>query len=269
MSSSIQSPQSPSKASPDYVNKTFMPYRLDEGVGQRAAIGLIALSSDQTIEHEWRRLLNLDGVAFFVNRIHNFPEVTPANLKKMEADLSKAAALIIPAVPLDVIAYGCTSAAMIIGEEAVARHIRTARRGNERVTTPITAAKVALKTLAIRRIALLTPYIEEINRTMRAYLEEAGFQVPVMGSFNNACDHEVMRISLESIQSAALELGLYPSVDAVFIACTSLRGAALVESLEARLHKPVITSCYALAWHALRLAGYTDPVVGQGTLFQL
>lgn len=251
------------------VNKTPMPYRLDQGIAHRAAIGLIALATDQTIEQEWRQLLNIEGVAFFANRIFNSAAITLENLKMMEADLAESAALILPDVSLDVIAYACTSASMLIGEEVVARHICQGRGTDVKCTTPITAAKAAFQELGVGNIALLTPYIEEINRQLRSHLETAGIKVPVMGSFNNGNDNEVMRISLDSIRDAALELGGEPSVDGVFISCTSLRGAALIEILEAQLNKPVTTSCHALAWHALRLAGCTEPVPGQGRLFRI
>lgn len=246
-----------------------MPYSLDQGVAHRAAIGLIALATDQTIEREWRQLLNIEGVAFFANRIFNSASITPENLKVMEADLAKSAALILPDISLDVIAYACTSGSMLIGEEVVARHIRQGRGIDVQCTTPLTAAKAAFRKLGIGKIALLTPYIEEINQQLRSHLETAGIEVPVMGSFNNGNDNEVMRISLDSIHDAALELGAEPSVGGVFISCTSLRGAALIETLESQLNKPVTTSCHALAWHALRLADCAEPVPGQGRLFRI
>jgi maleate isomerase len=243
-------------------------YCLDAGVGWRAAIGLLVLATDQTIEYEWRRLLNLEGVAFFVNRIANAATVTPENLRAMEADLTGAAAHILPEIPLDVIAYGCTSAAVFIGEDTVTRRILLGRAEAVKVTTPITAAKAACRALGTSRIAVLTPYIEAINQRIQDHLEAAGLEVPVMRSFNNSDDNSVMRISPASILAAAQDLGSDPGVEMVFIACTSLRGAALIEELEAQLNQPVTTSCHAMAWHALRLAGYSDPGAGQGQLFR-
>jgi maleate isomerase len=42
-----------------------------------------------------------------------------------------------------------------------------------------------------------------------------------------------------------------------------------VEGLEAKLGKPVTSSNHALAWHCLRLAGYTAPLKGFGRLMQV
>ena len=61
--------------------------------------------------------------------------------------------MILPGVPLDVVAYGCTSGAMVIGEDRVAERIRAARP-DVAVTTPITGALAALQALGAKRIAL-------------------------------------------------------------------------------------------------------------------
>jgi maleate isomerase len=250
------------------VNRRNLPFTLDGGIAHRAAIGLVVLATDQTIEHEWRQMLRLDGVAFYESRIYNSPTITPETLAEMEGGISAAAALIKPGVPLGAVAYGCTSGAMVIGEERVFALLREAWP-NKPCTTPITAALAGLRTLGARRIALLTPYIDEINQMMRRYIEARGVAVPAMGSFNNGNDNEVARIAAPSLEAAIVELGSHKSVDAVFIACTSLRVASLIERAEARLGKPVTSSNHAMAWHALRLAGYTEQVSGFGRLFRM
>ena len=250
------------------VNRRHLPFELDAGIAARAAIGLVVLATDHTIEHEWRRMLALPGVAFYESRIYNSNQVTPETLQAMEAGLAGAAGLIRPGERLDVMAYGCTSGSMVIGEEKVFQRLREARPGIP-CTTPITAALAAFTALGLARIALLTPYIDEINRMMRSYIEARGVAVPVMGSFNHEDDNEVARITPASIADAVLELGREASVDGVFVSCTSLRVAEHVAAMEAKLKKPVTASNHAMAWHSLRLAGYRDAVPGFGRLFQL
>ncbi len=250
------------------VNRMHIPFELDAGVSARAAIGLIVLATDHTIEHEWRRMLGIEGVAFYESRIHNAVQITPETLKAMEAGLATAAGLIRPGEHLDVMAYGCTSGTMVMGEETVFARIREARPGIA-CTSPITAALAGFAALGVARIALLTPYIDAINRMMRDYIEARGIAVPVMGSFNHENDNEVARISPASIEAAVLELGRHGSVDAVFVSCTSLRVAERVAAMEAKLGKPVTASNHAMAWHSLRLAGYRDPVPGFGRLLAI
>jgi maleate isomerase len=249
------------------VNRTHMPFQLDDGIAARARIGLIVLATDHTIEHEFRQLMQIPGVAYYAARIQNAAEINPTTLAAMEAGLAGAAGLILPGIPLDVVAYGCTSASVVIGEENVFKRIHEVRPG-VKCTTPITALQAGLKALGGRRIALLTPYIDSVNRRFKTYLEARGVAVPVVGSFNHEDDNEVARISTQSIYDAALELGRHPEVDAVFVSCTSLRVAAIAERLEQELGKPVTSSNHAMAWHCLRLSGVTEKIEGWGRLFR-
>jgi maleate isomerase len=248
------------------INRQHLPHRLDGGIAARAAIGVIVLATDQTLEHEFRRLLDLPGVAFYESRIVNDAAITPATLAAMEARLTQATHVILPGLPLDVVAFGCTSAAMVIGEEQVFARIREARP-DVACTTPITAAFAAFEALGARRLALLTPYRDDINRFMRDYIEARGFRVPVMGSFNEEDDRKAARIDLASIRDAAIDLGRADTVDAVFVSCTSLRLIDAVTEIEAALRKPVTSSNHAMAWHCLRLAGVEDSRIGLGRLF--
>jgi maleate isomerase len=248
------------------VNRQHLPHRLDGGIATRAAIGVIVLATDQTLEHEFRRLLDLPGVAFYESRIVNDAAITPATLAAMEAGLTQATDVILPGLPLDVVAFGCTSASMVIGEEQVFARIREARPGVA-CTTPITAAFAAFEALGARRLALLTPYRDDINRFIRDYIEARGFRVPVMGSFNQEDDRKAARIDLASIRDAAIDLGRADAVDAVFVSCTSLRLIDAVAEIEAALGKPVTSSNHALAWHCLRLAGIDEPRSRFGALF--
>ncbi len=250
------------------VNRKHIPFELDGGVAERARIGLIVLATDHTLEHEFRQIFRMNGVATYATRIRNAAEINPTTLAAMEAGLAAAADVILPGIPLDVVAYGCTSASVVIGEENVFKRIHETRP-EAKCTTPITGGVLGLKALGAKRIALLTPYIDSVNQRFKSYIEAKGLEVPVVGSFNHENDNEVARISTKSIYDAALELGRNKEVDGVFVSCTSLRVAEIAESLERELGKPVTSSNHAMAWHCLRLAGITEPIDGWGRLFRI
>jgi len=250
------------------VNLKHLPHELDAGLGARASIGLVVLSSDQTIEHEYRRLVNLPGVAVYQTRISNDNAISPDSLRAMEARITASVDLLLPGMPMDVIGYGCTSASMLIGEQRVMAMIHAARP-DALCTTPITAAKAAFEQLAMERIALLTPYSDEINEEIRAYLEAGGIRVPVMGSFNVHDDRQACRIAPASVRDAAIRLGSHAGVDGVFVSCTALRVAEVVEEIETALGKPATASNHAMAWHSLRLAGINEPREGLGRLYRI
>ena len=247
------------------IDKRHLPYMLDEGIGHRARIGIIALPDDLTIEHELRMLFDLPGVACFVNRLPCAATITPANLKAMEGEIARAASLILPELSVDVMAYGCTSGSLFIGPAAVHELIHTAHP-HTICTTPVEAASAALEALEARSIALITPYADEINQRLREHLQQNRFEVPVMGSWNEPLDAKVGRISPESIRKAVLDLGCSDRVDTVFISCTNLRALSILEELEDELGKPVISSNAALGWHCLRLAGVEERLPRYGSL---
>ncbi len=243
-------------------------FALDTGIAARARIGLIVLATDHTLEYECRRIFRLPGVALYGTRIRNEAAINPTTLAAMEAGLAPAAALILPGTPLDVIGYGCTSASVVMGSAKVAARIAEARP-EAKITDPIAAAIAGLRALGARRIALLTPYIDSVNQRFRAYIEQQGLVVSVIGSFLHEDDNEVARISTASIRQAALALGRRKDVEAVFVSCTSLRVVEIAAELEAEMGKPVTSSNHALAWHCLRLAGIDDKFPDLGRLFRI
>lgn len=244
------------------------PFALGSGPASRAAIGLVVLATDHTIEHEWHRIMQLDGVALYETRLFNSADIRPQTLAAMEGDIAPAVSLLLPGQRMDVVAFGCTSGAMVIGENQVFARIRESRPGVA-CTSPITAAQVALQALGARRIALLTPYVKSVSDWMAGYVAERGFDVTASASYEHADDNEVARIDAASIRASVLELGRSPDVDAVFVSCTSMRLAAQVAALEQAIGKPVISSNHAMAWHALRLAGVKDALPQWGRLYTL
>jgi len=241
---------------------------LDAGLARRAAIGLVVLASDQTLEHEFRELIRIPGVAFYESRVFNDNEITPETLRAIGPRIAPSLELILPGVPLDVVGFGCTSATMTLGESVVFAEIHKARP-EVACTTPVTAALAAFRALGARRIGLLTPYSRRINEGLARYFESRGIGVAAMATFDRPDDREAARITLASVEKGAARLAAAPGVECVFVSCTSLRVAAAVERIEGRGGVPVTSSNHAMAWHCLRLGGIEDRVEGAGRLFGL
>lgn len=233
------------------------------------AIGLIVLATDYTIEHEWRLIFqSIGGVALYHTRIHNDDCVTPDTLRAMAPRITECAATLTPATPLDVIAYGCTSASVLIGDAAVTAAIHQAKP-TAQCTTPSAAAVAALRALNTTRIGLITPYTTAINQDLAAYFTAQGFTVTALATFNEPHDSRVAHISTAAIRNAIITLLTATPVEALFISCTSIRGLHAIATLEAEFHLPLLTSNQVLAWHALRLATHPISLPQFGTLFTL
>lgn len=246
------------------TNLTGMAYDTDAGIGRRANIGLLVLQTDLTIEEEFRKILP-EGVALYHSRLLSPAQITPENLRKMEVEIPVAAGLL-PAIPFKSIGFGCTSGALVIGEPVVAERVHQVRP-EAAATDPVTAAIAALKALKAAKVGLLTPYLPEINASLRRQLQERGLNIPVMGSFNQPDDYTVARISTDAIKAAIIRLASSDDVDSVFVSCTSLRVASIAAEVEAIIGKPVTSSNHAMAWHMLRLAGINDIMPQHGRLF--
>src|SRR5580693_6181670 len=111
--------------------------------GERFRIGLLALSTDLAFERDFALLAGSDDIVTFTTRINLATPNNEENFLALEKELPSAAALIVPSSRLDVIAFGCTSASMLIGPDRVEAAIRSGRPGIN-VTNPATAAMAAL-----------------------------------------------------------------------------------------------------------------------------
>jgi maleate isomerase len=233
----------------------------------RWRIGLIALASDHTTERDFARMSPGPEVAVYVNRIANANPTTVENLRKMQPRLSEAASLILPEETLDVIAYSCTSASVVIGDAVVAASIRDGKPGVPCVT-PGAAAAAAFEALSVTKISILTPYTAEVSEEIGRYFTGRGLDVRSLACFGMEDDRLMARVKGETIVEAARDV-TDPEAEALFISCTALRGAEVAQAIEDRLGKPVVTSNQAMYWRALRIAGCTRTVAGHGRLLTM
>lgn len=243
------------------------PYDLVDPIGTKATFGLIALQTDETIEHDFRRLFADPGFAFYVTRVPSGDAVNPDTLSAMAKDLPRAASLLPPSARFDAVGYGCTSGSTLIGPDTVSDLVK---RGavTKGVANPLSGALGALNKVDAQRVALVTPYIDSVVAPLRAAFEAHGFTVPATLSFGEEMEEKVARIDPASIRAAALAVGHDPDVDAVFLSCTNLRTLDIIDDLEATLGKPVLSSNQVLAWQMAELAGGAALANPPGRLFR-
>ena len=132
-------------------------------------VGLLALSTDLTIEKDFNSICYKLPLDIFVNRIHNENPLTKENLLKMYEQIESITEKILPGEKINTIAYACTSGTIAIGEDQVKEKIQLAKPGCY-VTTPITSAIKAFNKMNIKKIAVFTPYPESVNKTISEYL---------------------------------------------------------------------------------------------------
>ncbi len=231
---------------------SYLPYELDADDPQSTPLGLIVLQTDETIEPEFSAYFSDRSYPIYVSRIPSGSKVTTDTLSEMEQALPAAADLLPKVRPYRVVGYGCTSASSVIGSKQVERLVQKSCDAAV-VTNPLRAGSACAAELGVSKFALLSPYIEEVNEPLRRAFAENGVSMEVFGSFGEAQESRVVRISRQSIVDAALKLGSDSQVEAVFISCTNIRTFDAIPEIQKWLQKPVLSSNQSLAWHMRHL----------------
>ena len=230
-------------------------------------IGLITLSTDLRIEKDFNNLIYGKNIDLFVNRIHCYNPLTNKTLTKMADNIINVTKEILPNEKLDCVAYGCTSGTVAVGYDSIKEKINKAKP-EAKVTTPITSAVKALQKMNIKNISIFTPYTESINHSVIEYFKESGINVKALHYFNIASDIDIGKVDNNYLLEVLSNLDLNES-EALFISCTALPALDLIEKLEKKLNKIILSSNQTLIWDALNLIGNKKPVVGFGKIFDV
>ena len=238
--------------------------------GTRARIGLITLATDTSVLPEYTRLMP-EGVAVYPAPIV-LPrgEVTASALAEMLAgdQLERAASLLVWA-EVDTIVFACTTGSLVHGPGWDRELIdRIERASGKPATTTTTAVLAALRAIGASALAVVTPYIDDLNRIERWFLEESGFRVTGIAGLDCATDAQIGRLTPEDAVALVQRIDT-PEADAIFISCTNFHCLPAVAALEDRHGKPVVASNLAGASAALRGIGIDDAIPGYGRLLIL
>ena len=167
-----------------------------------------------------------------------------------------------------VILFAFTSSSYALGaasDDAVrARLENRSRKIPVLLTCP--AATDALRTLGVRRVALIHPpwFTEEVNGQGLNYFRGQGFEVvrsTVLSparAFTEVPPAEIYEWVRRNVPDAA---------EAVFIGGNGFRAIAAIHALEEALHRPVLTANQVLFWQALRRVGVASKVSLYGRIF--
>ena len=230
-------------------------------------IGLITLGSDFRIEKDFNNVIYGKNIDLYVNRIHCYNPLTNETLAKMADDITDVTNNILPDQKIDCVAYGCTSGTVAAGYEIIKSKINLAKP-DAKVTTPITSTIKALKKLDIKRISIFTPYTNAINDSVVNYFKKENISVNSLTYFDIASDLDIGKVDENYLFEVLSKINLEDS-DALFVSCTALPVLSIIDKLEKKLNKIILSSNQTLIWEALNLIGYKEPVVGFGKIFDV
>jgi len=230
-------------------------------------IGALIVAPDTTPELEFPKFVP-EGVSVHFTRMQFPGSVDIESLEKLAYEGEEACKLLAP-LKVDVVAFCCTSGSFIKGvgyDEEIANKIKEKIPGATAITTT-TAVVNALQDLGVNRIGIATPYTDDLNKVAKTFFEKMGFKVLNLEGLNILDDLEIGRQPPQVAYELAKKTDT-PEIEGIFISCTNLRTAEILEKLELELHKPVISSNQATIWYALQKANVQKPVYGFGSLLE-
>jgi maleate isomerase len=187
-------------------------------------------------------------------------------LKRMAVGVETAAQLLSTAM-VDIIVYACTTGSLVkhFGwDQVLIRRIEETTHIS--ATTTSTAVIRAFKELGISKVAVASPYSQEINRLEKEFFEAHNVKVVNMIGLD-LHGEKLGDASPEMTHKLALEVNV-PEAEAVFISCTAFKSIAVIRKLEEELKKCVFSSNTATMWDVLKRLKIGDPIKGYGTLFE-
>ncbi len=164
----------------------------------------------------------------------------------------------------EVVAYLCSSGSFINGVDGE-RRLRAAicSAGPPDAVTTSGALAEVLQRLDVGRIAVLTPYVEDLTSKLHDFLAE--IEVETVSSEHLGLAGGIWKVDYRTIAERILRAD-HPDAQAIFVSCTNLPTYDLIEPLEALLQKPVLTANQLTMWASLQRMGL--PVVGPGRWHQ-
>ena len=228
-------------------------------------IGLITLASDFRIEKDFNDIIYGKNIDLYSNRINCYNPLTNETLKKMADDIPEVTKNILPDQKLDCVAYGCTSGTIAAGYQSIYKKVNLAKP-NTKVTTPITSAINALKTLKINKVSIFTPYTDEINQSVISYFKDEKIEISELSYFDIASDLDIGKVDPQHLFDVLVKQDLSKS-DALFVSCTALPVLSIIDEIEKKLGKVILSSNQTLIWDTLKQVNNQNKVDGYGLLF--
>ncbi|MCK2035721.1 aspartate/glutamate racemase family protein [Microbacterium sp. SSW1-49] len=234
---------------------------------KKARIGLLIPSLNVVAEQDFFRLLP-DGYQAISTRIR-FEGGGKAGLARMNEEVSSGTSLLVTA-GVDAVGFICTSGSFIDGPEGEQKLIESIRSELPETTPVITTSYAivdALKHMDISRIALVTPYGDDLNALEVDYFQSAGLDVKRFASLYVGAAVEAGRQDDDAAYNLARQFDR-DDLDAIVISCTNLPAIDAIDRLEKETGLPVITSNQATLWQLLRALGWSGSLPGYGALLR-
>ena len=236
---------------------------------KRVLLGMLTPSSNTILEPVTSAMVaGLDEVSahfgrFEVTRI----SLSDQALKQFQPEPILAAARLLSHAKVDVIAWNGTSSGWLgfEADENLCAAI-TAETGIPATTSVLALNEIFART-GVKRFALVSPYLDDIQEAIIANYGKSGFECVSERHLRDKGNFSFSEVTLETIWDMLMAVAA-DKPDAVTTFCTNLNGAPLAERFEKETGIPLYDTISTVVWKSLRMGGVdTARVEGWGRLF--
>lgn len=187
-------------------------------------------------------------------------------LKTGNVEMLETAARRLKELKPDAAIWACTSGSFVGGVTLAEAQVKgiSACAGCPASSTSLAFVN-ALNTLGVRRVAVMATYPEEVATRFVTFLNECEIEVCNLICLSEMSGWEASQLPADKLKTLVSEADK-PEAEAILIPDTAIPTLPLIEPLEKKMGKPVLTANQVTLWEGLRLAGFHLNMGGWGYL---
>lgn len=235
----------------------------------RKFIGVLTPSSNTALEPLTSAIVaGVDGVSAHFSRF----TVTEISMRQQsvgqfDIDAILQAARLLADAKVSVICWSGTAASWLGVEQDIALCRAIERETGIPATTSVLALNERLERTGVRKLGLVSPYIDEVQELIIGNYRAMGIECSHEAHLGLTVNHEFGLVEPDTL-ARLLRTIAQSGPDAMTVMCTNLRAAHLADALERETGIPLYDSVSVVIWKALQMMGFPPGTVkGWGKLF--
>jgi maleate isomerase len=239
-------------------------------MNQTLRLGVLTPSSNTALEPLTSQLAaRLPGVSAHFSRFRVTEIALDAQaLGQFDDSKILAAAELLADAKVDVIGWSGTSSGWLGFDRDRQLVDRIRERTGIVATTAVLALNELLALKGIRRIALVTPYTQDVQQRIVANYRELGIEVVAEQHLGIRVNHDFAGVAPATLREMMGEVAR-AQPQAITTFCTNLRAAQLADDVERAHGIPLLDTVSTTVWGMVRAAGRSPAAItGWGELFQ-
>lgn len=236
----------------------------------RTLLGVLTPSSNTALEPLTSALLDqAKGVSAHFSRFR-VTKITLDEQGLSQFDLEPIinAAQLLADAKVNMIGWSGTAAGWLGFEQDIHLCAAIEEATGIKATSSILALNEVLNRLGIKRIALVSPYTDDVQQKIIANYQEIGIECMAERHLDISDNFSFSEVDAATLTECVTEVAK-TSPQAILLYCTNLRSAQLADEWEQHLGIPVIDTTSTVLWKMLRETGFdSSQIQGWGRFFQ-